>query len=76
LASAATDLVEEVLEEDVAQRGVADFGMELKSIEWLAAMLNRGDGAGRGGSQGNEHAAGIDDLVAMAHPNRSFCRHP
>lgn len=72
-ALAPTDFMEEILKNSCALGGVANFRVELQSVNWKRFMLCRSHRACFGGSQWNEILGVVINLVPMAHPNCDFC---
>ena len=68
------DPVQEVAQDQRAVRRVRDLGMKLEAVDRQLAMPHRRDRAGRGRGQRQEIAAGVVDLVAVAHPDDRLAR--
>src|SRR5690606_22094193 len=70
VAFAAADLVEEIADHVIAIHGVAHFGMELHRIELAIRMAHGGYRRTRRAGVDPEALRQLDDLVAVAHPDR------
>src|SRR5262249_33080001 len=73
---AAADAVEEVAEDRDAVGRVAYLGMKLQTVDRPAEVSDGRDRAGVRRGQREEVAADRLDLVAVAHPDGDFRRHP
>ncbi|CAB4834767.1 unannotated protein [freshwater metagenome] len=73
---AARRVVEEVLEDLLAVRGVHHLGMELHAVDGARSVLERGHRRLGGSRRDRKPGRGIDDRVEVAHPHLLLVGHP
>ena len=72
VAGAARDLAHEIAKERRAVRGVHDFEMELRGVEFALVVGDHGDRRVGRGAGGDKALRQLGDAVAVAHPHRIF----